>query len=58
MVMGVAKLHFDQLDETLYHEELANGLDVYVLPKKGFNKTYATFTTRYGSIDNHHLSSR
>lgn len=56
MVMGVAKLHFDQLDETLYHEELANGLDVYVLPKKGFNKTYATFTTRYGSIDNHFVS--
>ncbi|WP_273130461.1 EF-P 5-aminopentanol modification-associated protein YfmH [Metabacillus sp. HB246100] len=45
-------IHFDQLQETLYHEKMENGLDVYVLPKKGFNKTYATFTTKYGSIDN------
>ncbi|TDQ39706.1 EF-P 5-aminopentanol modification-associated protein YfmH [Aureibacillus halotolerans] len=44
---------FDQLDETLFHETLTNGLDVYVLPKKGFNKTFATFTTKYGSIDDH-----
>lgn len=43
---------FDQLKEELYHEKLANGLEVYLLPKKGFNKTYATFTTKYGSIDN------
>lgn len=42
---------FEQLQETLYHEKLANGLDVYILPKTGFNKTYATFTTKYGSID-------
>lgn len=46
-------IHFEQLQETLYHEKLPNGLDVYVLPKHGFNKTYATFTTKYGSIDNH-----
>jgi predicted Zn-dependent peptidase len=44
---------FDQLDETLHFEELENGLKVYVLEKKGFNKTFATFTTHYGSIDNH-----
>nr|WP_245252031.1 pitrilysin family protein [Paenibacillus sediminis] len=30
-----------------------NGLQVYVLPKPGFSKTYATFSTKYGSIDNH-----
>lgn len=47
------KRTFDQLQETLYTEQLPNGLDVYVLPKKGFNKTFATFTTKYGSIDNH-----
>ncbi|OZM58633.1 peptidase M16 [Lottiidibacillus patelloidae] len=44
---------FEQLNETLYYEKLENGLDVYILPKEGFNKTYATFTTKYGSIDNH-----
>ncbi|HZG71007.1 MAG TPA: insulinase family protein, partial [Chondromyces sp.] len=46
------KIVFDQLQEELYHEKMENGLDVYILPKKGFNKTFATFTTKYGSIDN------
>jgi predicted Zn-dependent peptidase len=46
------KITFDQLQEELYHEKLANGLNVYILPKKGFNKTFATFTTKYGSVDN------
>lgn len=47
------KITFDQLQEELFFEKLPNGLSVYILPKKGFNKTYATFTTKYGSIDNH-----
>src|SRR3954467_6569651 len=47
------KISFDQLQEELYHEKLANGLNVYILPKSGFNKSFATFTTNYGSIDNH-----
>lgn len=46
------KIEFTQLAETLYHETLDNGLEVYLLPKDGFHKTYATFTTKYGSIDN------
>ncbi|WP_379967401.1 EF-P 5-aminopentanol modification-associated protein YfmH [Ectobacillus sp. sgz5001026] len=45
-------ISFDQLKEELMYEKLPNGLDVYILPKPGFNKTYATFTTKYGSIDN------
>lgn len=44
---------FTKLQETIYHEQLPNGLNVYILPKPGFQKTYATFSTRYGSIDNH-----
>lgn len=44
---------FEQLKETLYHETLPNGLTVFLLPKQGFSKTYAVFTTRYGSIDSH-----
>ncbi len=44
---------FTKLQETLFHERLPNGLNVYILPKAGFNKTYATFSTHYGSIDNH-----
>ncbi|WP_046174997.1 EF-P 5-aminopentanol modification-associated protein YfmH [Domibacillus indicus] len=46
------KTVFEQMNETVYHEQLDNGLNVYILPKKGFNKTYVTFTTNYGSIDN------
>ncbi|GGH18022.1 EF-P 5-aminopentanol modification-associated protein YfmH [Paenibacillus segetis] len=44
---------YDALKETLYHETMDNGLQVYVLPKPGFQKTYATFSTKYGSVDNH-----
>ncbi|PEY41260.1 peptidase M16 [Bacillus cereus] len=46
------KISYEQLKETLYYEKLPNGLDVYILPKQGFNKTFATFTTKYGSVDN------
>lgn len=31
-------IEFKQLDETLYYEKLENGLDVYILPKKAFQK--------------------
>lgn len=44
---------YSNLQETIYYERMDNGLDVYVLPKAGFQKTYATFSTKYGSIDNH-----
>ncbi|UHA73876.1 EF-P 5-aminopentanol modification-associated protein YfmH [Paenibacillus sp. 481] len=47
------KREFSQLQETIYYERMDNGLDVYVLPKPGFQKTFATFSTKYGSIDNH-----
>ncbi|EIT85144.1 putative processing protease [Fictibacillus macauensis ZFHKF-1] len=45
------QLQFDQLEETLHFKTLANGLNVYILEKPEFNKTYATFTTKYGSVD-------
>ncbi|MFD1990860.1 EF-P 5-aminopentanol modification-associated protein YfmH [Paenibacillus nicotianae] len=46
-------IRYDRLQETLYFETMDNGLQVYVLPKEGFQKTYATFATKYGSVDNH-----
>ncbi|TXK91723.1 insulinase family protein, partial [Parageobacillus sp. SY1] len=46
------KIVYEQLQEQLFYEKMENGLDVYILPKKGFHKTYATFTTKYGSVDN------
>ena len=39
-------------------KQLANGLDVYILPKKGFSKTFVTFTTKYGSIDREFIPLR
>jgi predicted Zn-dependent peptidase len=46
---------YPTIEETLYYEKLDNGLDVYILPKPGFEQTFATFSTRYGSIDNHFI---
>ncbi|MGO4531450.1 M16 family metallopeptidase [Paenibacillus sp. 2TAF8] len=46
-------IRYEHLQETLYYEVMDNGLHVYVLPKPGFQKTYATFATKYGSVDNH-----
>lgn len=43
---------YKRLKELAYTETLDNGLQVTIVPKKGFNKTYALFTTNYGSIDN------
>lgn len=45
------RLTFPKVDETVYSDVLDNGLTVYLLKKEGYEKTYATFTTRYGSID-------
>lgn len=44
---------YPHVKETIYTEQLPNGLQVFLLPKAGFQKTYATFSTKYGSIDNH-----
>ncbi|MCT4786687.1 EF-P 5-aminopentanol modification-associated protein YfmH [Exiguobacterium aestuarii] len=45
------KLDFPNVGETLHHYVLDNGLSVYLLKKTGYEKTFATFTTKYGSID-------
>lgn len=46
------KYYYETLKETVYYEKLANGLQVYLLPKAEYNKTFATFSTHYGSVDN------
>ncbi|MFC2950052.1 EF-P 5-aminopentanol modification-associated protein YfmH [Virgibacillus sediminis] len=45
------KHSYEYIEETLYSEKLENGLTVYLLPKQEMSKTYALFTTDYGSID-------
>lgn len=44
-------INYNTLKETLYFEEMDNGLKVYLLPKKGFSKTYGLFSTKFGSVD-------
>lgn len=45
------KNNLEKLDLTLYHEELSNGLNVYIVPKDNVNGIYATFTTKFGSVN-------
>ena len=44
------KTEYPRLGETLYREELPNGLTVLVAPRPGFTKKLAYFMTDYGSI--------
>src|SRR5699024_1121606 len=44
---------YSQLQETTYYEKMTNGWEVILIPKNGFHKTYALFSTKFGSIDNH-----
>ncbi|KAA1036983.1 insulinase family protein [Macrococcus equipercicus] len=46
------ELIYEQIDESLFETTLNNGLKLFVIPKKGFQKTYVTLTTRYGSLHN------
>lgn len=40
-----------QLAESLFTATLPSGLPVYVLPRRGMARKYATFATKYGSVD-------
>ena len=37
--------------EEMYCGTHSSGLGIYIIPKKGYSKTYAIFGTRYGSVD-------
>ncbi len=41
-----------ELIETLYHYRIYPGLDLYVLPRAGYQKKYAVYSTNFGSVDN------
>lgn len=45
------KLEFARVGETMYHEKLENGLNVFVFPKPDFQKGYAFFAANYGGMD-------
>ncbi|EKU50498.1 EF-P 5-aminopentanol modification-associated protein YfmH [Staphylococcus massiliensis] len=46
------KTYFERIDETVYETEMQNGLKLFVIPKPGFQKTFVTYTTKFGSLDN------
>ena len=39
------------LGEGIFSRSLQSGLKVYVIPKKDYNKIFAMYSTKYGSID-------
>lgn len=39
------------LSEKIFHEKLPNNMDVFFMPKEGFNKKYAILASNYGSND-------
>lgn len=43
--------YYHTLQEKVYHETMENGLEVYLVKKDGFSKTYGIFATNFGSID-------
>ncbi len=42
---------YQDIDEVIYTKKLENGLSVFLMPRPEMEKTYAIFTTKYGSID-------
>ncbi len=40
------------LGELLYHYRVDPGMDLFIMPRPGYRKKYAIFSTRFGSIDN------
>lgn len=44
--------YYEQIDERVFEAELNNGLKLFIIPKKGFQKTFVTYTTKFGSLDN------
>ena len=44
------KLELKNLDTNIYYEKLSNGLKVFIVPNNNVNKTYVTYSTKFGSI--------
>ncbi|MGN5883694.1 EF-P 5-aminopentanol modification-associated protein YfmH [Staphylococcus simulans] len=45
------KQYYELIDETVYESQMDNGLKVFIIPKPGFQKTFVTYTTQFGSLD-------
>jgi len=49
--MELKKTTYSELGESVYTTTHESGLKIYIMPKKGFSKSYAVFATKYGSIN-------
>ena len=49
--MNINLKEYEKISEKVYSGRLANGLAVFVVPKRGFHKSYAYFATDYGGAD-------
>ena len=49
--MNISTVRYNNIDETMHIYEHKSGLKAFVIPKKGYFKKYATFSTHYGSIN-------
>ena len=45
------KLEYTALGQTVYHDVLPNGLNIYVDARRSYSKQFAFFATRYGGMD-------
>ncbi|TQS75496.1 insulinase family protein [Ornithinibacillus gellani] len=45
------KQNYPDIQETVFTKKLENGLTVCLMPRRDMSKTFALFTTNYGSID-------
>lgn len=49
-------IHNNSINETILNYKQSSGLDVYVIPKQGFNKYYGVLAVNYGSNDNEFIA--
>lgn len=49
--MILTKKEDKHTNECLYFGKHPSGLEIYIMPKKGYSQNYALFGTRYGSVD-------
>lgn len=50
--MSYTEIYNETIDEKILSTVSNNGLKIFFMPKPGYTKSYAVFSTDYGSIDN------
>ncbi|MGI5971322.1 MAG: EF-P 5-aminopentanol modification-associated protein YfmH [Oscillospiraceae bacterium] len=51
----MTRTFYDRVGETVYSEVLPNGLNVFIVPKRDYKKSFAIFSTDYGSNDTKYI---